>query len=198
MVTVFDQQRYSVAQPRFGHSSYIPYNRVRQGMILPDKITDCPRFCTDFPSFFCIWVLFMVILVKKDLYHEFQIDILDQSVDGMLWITVKNPNCCFNICVCYLPPENSKYCDTVEFFGKLLEKIYVYQNMGPLYLMGDYNARCGDCSDYIEDVDDVIPREVLDTYCNRNGDALIDMLIDCNMCMVNGRVGNQDFTSIST
>ena len=138
------------------------------------------------------------ILVKKDLFHEFQIDILDQSVDGMLWITVKNPNCCFNICVCYLPPENSKYCDTLEFFAKLLEKVYVYQNMGPLYLMGDYNARCGDCSDYIEDVDDVIPREVLDTYCNRNGDALIDMLIDCNMCMVNGRVGNQDFTSIST
>ena len=60
------------------------------------------------------------------------------------------------------------------------------------------NSRCGEYSDFIEGVDDMIPREVIDFQNSRNGDALIDLLIECNMCIVNGRVGTQDYTNISS
>ena len=51
--------------------------------------------------------------------------------------------------------------------------------------------------DFIEGVDNVQIRKVIDDVSNRNGDLLIEFLIDCNMCMVNGRIGSQDFTNIS-
>lgn len=53
--------------------------------------------------------------------------------------------------------------------------------------MGDFNVRCGDATDYIEGVDNLIPRDVIDTYSNRNGDLLIDMLVDTYTCKVYGR-----------
>ena len=65
-------------------------------------------------------------------------------------------------------------------------------------MVGDLNSRRGEYSDYIEGVDDMIPREVIDFQNNCNGDALIDLLIECNMCIVNGRVGTQDYTNISS
>ena len=52
-------------------------------------------------------------------------------------------------------------------------------------------------SDYIEGVDDVKPREVIDETLNSYGDHLLDFLINCNMCVLNGRLGDQDFTHVS-
>ncbi|MCG8046073.1 MAG: hypothetical protein N0E48_10500, partial [Candidatus Thiodiazotropha endolucinida] len=46
-------------------------------------------------------------------------------------------------------------------------------------------------------MDDVIPRKVIDHTSNTNGDLLIDFLVDCGMCIVNGRVGHDDFTHVS-
>lgn len=64
--------------------------------------------------------------------------------------------------------------------------------------MGDFNACCGEVTDYIEGVDNLIPRDVIDIYINRNGDLLIDMLVDANTCIVNGRIGSEDFTNINS
>ncbi|VDI11860.1 Hypothetical predicted protein [Mytilus galloprovincialis] len=72
----------------------------------------------------------------------------------------------------------------------------MYQNIGKLYICGDFNSRCGDAQDFIEGVDNVQIREIVDSVSNRNGDLLIEFLVDCNMCMVNGRIGSQDFTHI--
>ncbi|CAC5360420.1 unnamed protein product [Mytilus coruscus] len=74
----------------------------------------------------------------------------------------------------------------------------MYQNIGKLYICGDFNSRCRDAQDFIEGVDNVIVeiREIVDIISNRNGDLLIEFLIDCNMCMVNGQIGSQDFTHI--
>jgi hypothetical protein len=38
---------------------------------------------------------------------------------------------------------------------------------------GDFNARCGDIQDFIEGVDNVQIRNVIDDVSNRNGDLLI-------------------------
>ncbi|VDI58181.1 Hypothetical predicted protein [Mytilus galloprovincialis] len=76
------------------------------------------------------------------------------------------------------------------------EQVYMYQNIGKLYICGDFNSRCGDAQDFMKGVDNVQIREIVDSVSNRNGDLLIEFLVDCNMCMVNGRIGSQDFTHI--
>ena len=38
---------------------------------------------------------------------------------------------------------------------------------------------------------------IIDEYSNNLGDQLIEFLVDCNLCMLNGRIGIQDFTNIS-
>jgi len=70
--------------------------------------------------------------------------------------------------------------------------------LGKLYICGDFNARCGNIQDFIEGVDNVQIRNVIDDVSNRNGDLLIEFLVDCNMCMLNGRTGSHDFTNISS
>ena len=39
---------------------------------------------------------------------------------------------------------------------------------------------------------------VIDTTTNSYCDILLEFLIDCNLCMLNGRLGTHDFTHIST
>lgn len=66
-----------------------------------------------------------------------------------------------------------------------------------MFICGDFNSRVGDASEYIAGVDDVILRDVIDHSSNVNGDLFIEFLVDCGMCMVNGRVGQNDFTHVS-
>ena len=72
--------------------------------------------------------------------------------------------------MCYLPPEgSSRYKNVDEYFDSLSTKVYQYQNMGQYYISGDFNRRLGDLVDYIEGVDDVVPRDVLDFSENAHG-----------------------------
>ena len=105
----------------------------------------------------------------------------------------------FYTCVCYLPPNNSsRQVDVSEFFDSLLCNIYTFQNLGPLFICGDFNSRIGDNVDFISGVDDVIDRNVVDFSTNMYGDKLLTFLIDSNMCVLNGRnYTHNDFTSIS-
>ena len=66
-------------------------------------------------------------------------------------------------------------------------KFYDYQNDGDVIICGDFNSRCGDESDYIEGVDNIPQREVLDYKLNPYGELPLDFLTDCNLCMLNGR-----------
>ena len=66
-----------------------------------------------------------------------------------------------------------------------------------MHVCGDFNSRVGDDSDYIEGVDDVRPRDILDSTSNANGDLLIEFLVDCGLCMVNGRLGTNNYTHVS-
>ena len=81
----------------------------------------------------------------------------------------------------------------------MLQNVYEYQNDGLVLICDDLNSRCGDSEDFISGVDCIPMRQVVDYKSNAYGDHLIQFLIDCNMCMLNGRnyICN-DCTSIST
>ena len=49
----------------------------------------------------------MAILVKNDISSCFKVTVLDDSVDGILWLKFENNEETFCVCTCYLPPENS-------------------------------------------------------------------------------------------
>jgi len=104
-------------------------------------------------------------------------------------------------CVCYLPPENSsRPFDVNNFYDKLLTDYYLYQNIGIVFICGDFNSRCGNFEDFIVGVDSIPQRFVIDTKCNHYGELFVDFLINTNMCMLNGRFdkNDDDFTSVST
>ncbi|CAC5381001.1 unnamed protein product [Mytilus coruscus] len=123
---------------------------------------------------------------------------IDESIEDILWVKLTNGYETFCICVCYLPPKGSTRTNVPEqFYSDLTRQVYMYQNLGKFYIVGDFNSRCSDTSDFIEGVDELPIRESIDQGSNANGDLLIDFLVDCNICMINDRKGKQDFTCIS-
>jgi len=140
-------------------------------------------------------------LVNKEFITDYTATVLDESCDDILWLQLEHKNTHQKIisCVCYLPPDNSsRQVDVHAFFDNLLTGVYNYQNLGQLYICGDFNSRCGEDDDYIVGVDDIIQREVLDFAVNKYGQIFMEFLTNCNMCMLNGRnSARNDFTSIS-
>ena len=105
------------------------------------------------------------LLVRKELLKIFDISILDKSCEGILWVSFKDrkSNYCFNVCTCYLPPHgSSRYVDAEEFYDKLLANIYEYQHLGKFIICGDFNSRLGDMADFIEGVDTIQERNIID------------------------------------
>ncbi len=140
------------------------------------------------------------ILVKDNLYSSFDFNILDDEVEDILWVkmTSKSEGAHLLICVCYLPPAgSSRVVDVSDYFDKLLTQVSQYQNIGRIVLGGDFNSRCANTSDYIEGVDEIGDRESLDEHENSYCNFFLDFLISSSFCMLNGRLGNNDFTSIS-
>lgn len=142
------------------------------------------------------------VFIRNELKNFFSVSILDDSVEDVLWIkfssleNVQSDN--IVLCIAYLPPSDSvRNNDPEAFYCSLLEQVHAYQNEGRLFICGDLNSRVGDDSDYIEGVDQVRPRDILDFTSNANGDLLIDFLVDCGLCMINGRLGVNDFTHVS-
>ncbi len=92
-----------------------------------------------------------------------------------------------NLCVYYLPPEGStRNVDVDHFYETLLSEIYVYHNNGMFYICGNLNSRIGDSVDFIEGVDDLPEREIIDLRHNLYGDKMIDFLLRANCCVLNG------------
>ena len=78
--------------------------------------------------------------------------------------------------------------------------LYRIEDLDITIVKGDLNARIGKHKDFIEDLDEIPEREVLDTNNNRHGVEFIEFLHECRFCVLNGRgLGNQnDYTSVST
>ena len=140
--------------------------------------------------------------IKLSLLNVFNVSVLDDSVEGILWLNMVHKVTGFRLlpCVCYLPPENSsRQVDGYEFYDNLLANIYQFQDMGLIYICGDFNSRCGDNDDFIAGVDNICARNIVDFKTNYYGSILLEFLINSNLCLLNGRnFKHNDFTSIST
>ena len=61
----------------------------------------------------------------------------------------------------------------------------------------DFNGRIGSKFDFCEEIDKILQREILDTTCNKHGEAFIKFLMENKLCILNGRLnGINDFTCI--
>ena len=89
---------------------------------------------------------------KNTLLDYFDVSVLDDRSEGILWIQLKHKvdNLISFPCVCYLPPENSsRRTDVNLYFDTLLADIYKYQKLGNMFICGNFNSRCGDLDDHI-------------------------------------------------
>ena len=143
------------------------------------------------------------ILVRESLLKAYEISVLssDNDCEGILWINfrAKCSSFAFKVCVCYLPPKySSRQVDMLDFFDNLLTQIYLYQKDGLFLICGDFNSRIGNSMDYIEGVDYIDERQVLDYERNQYGDHFIELLLSASCCILNGRNNIvNDFTSVS-
>ena len=143
------------------------------------------------------------ILVKDDICVQFNITCIDKEYDGIMGLLFKDNNSdySFVVFVCYLPPEASPWGrDPEAFFNHLLQQVYNYSNVDNMLICGDLNARIGNLKDYIDNVDTIPPRCVLDLVQNNHGMSLIEFLNESKFCILNGRVQteNDNFTCISS
>ena len=141
------------------------------------------------------------IFVNIDLYKYYVVSVIDQSFDGILALHFQHKISDFQFILfsCYLPPEDSPWGrDSTSFYGHLLSQIYFHNYADCVFICTDNNGRTGDTQDYISDVDaDMTPRKILDEDKKRHGESFIDLLLECKLCIVNGRVSPEcdNFTS---
>lgn len=137
--------------------------------------------------------------IKDNIVKSSNVSVVDDNSDDILWIKLSTGQDRFLfLCVCYLPPHHSsRPVESDVFLHKLLESVYTYQTQGQVCIVGDFNARIGISSDYIEGVDQVPPRNPIDEGYNHHGQALLDFLVETNTCVLNGRLGSDNFTHVS-
>ena len=124
--------------------------------------------------------------VKKELLNTFDIKIIDENIERILWLefAAKFSKCHFYVVVCYLPPADTcRPVDSEIFFQSLLNQIYSYQHKGNIYICGDMNARVRINTDYIEGVDLVKPRNIRYYIENHHGDVFANFVSDVNLGM---------------
>ncbi len=85
-------------------------------------------------------------------------------------------------------------CEPQCFYKALLSQILTYQDKCDLfYLCGDINGRCGDLPDYIEGVDPIADRTIIDTAVNKYGELLWKFLLSTDCCILNGRNTSRNY-----
>ena len=70
-----------------------------------------------------------------------------------------------------------------EFLDTLMTHVYTIPEGKMFYLCGDWNSRCGDLSDFVEGVDNLPERSIVDFKCNSYGNIFCNFLKDINCCI---------------
>ena len=79
--------------------------------------------------------------VKQSVMLHYNVNILDESVEDILWVQFEHTILllCINVCVCYLSPDGSSHIvDPHSYVDKLLSQIYIYQTRGQFIICGDF------------------------------------------------------------
>lgn len=146
----------------------------------------------------------LACFVKRQLAKHTKV-VLSHPEFGYTWISVTCPKAHQRrvmICFVYLPPQQSSYykmaqLDPEEVWGCLQRDIAKFQCKGPVLLMGDFNARCGQLSeaDFIEPhvrrhlplMDGLVNRHSKDRVLNRTGRRLLNVCATEQLVILNGR-----------
>ena len=158
----------------------------------------------------------IAIYCKNKLIDGLEIVKMDDK--GIVWLKLKSSFFNFEndhyFCVCYIPPEKSKlYTDMCalqdfDYFDKIADDIRYYNNLGEVFLCGDFNSRTGLMSDVIEqtgldryvdlppsnDPCSITVRKSDDKSVNTFGYKLINLCKESELCIVNGRLEPGRFT----
>ena len=142
------------------------------------------------------------ILLNSNVTIDYHVEIFNRSFDGIIILQLIHKKSEYQVAIgsVYLPPEAGEYGKNSDsFFNHLLSQAYLLSDVDMFLIGGDLNARINVNGDYIEGIDDVPERKIIDESKNKHGDAFLDYLLDSKMCIINGRVNNEadDFTSIS-
>ncbi|CAG2194034.1 unnamed protein product [Mytilus edulis] len=142
-------------------------------------------------------------LIKNCILDNFDVDILDNSRDDILWINLKckhDQNFMLYLCVCYLQPERSSRGNIAqEFYDHLLSQVYLYSSHNPVLICGDFNGRIGNSQDLTDSIGTLPERCYIDSVKNAFGVFLLEFLNDSNCSMLNGRgdSSKDNFTYVS-
>lgn len=133
----------------------------------------------------------VAMLFKNEMFDIFNVKLLDKTRDGVIVVRLEHKFTHYTVILigCYLPPEQSTWGrDAVGFYAHLLNIIYNYSESDAIYICGDFNSRIGNKKDYIDVIDNLSQRNVLDSTVNNHGICLHDFLLDSCYCIVNGRI----------
>ena len=139
----------------------------------------------------------MGVFVRNDLLNDWTVEVVDSEVEDILWLKLEcsNRSCVVMFAVCYLPPmSSSRGVDVYERLSQLEEQVENYTDFGTVVVCGDFNSRCSSLKDAAgNDVSGKVTNEVK----TEQGEALVDFLRSSGLCLVNGTVGQDNFTCIS-
>ena len=121
------------------------------------------------------------ILVNSNVLHNFVISIIDKQVDGILGLLFSHKITDVQIVIfaCYLSPSTSVWGrDADSFFSHLLGQIYTCSDYDHIVICGDFNARIGNNTESIADVDSLSERHSIDNVRAGHCEAFMDFLRD--------------------
>lgn len=145
----------------------------------------------------------VALLVRNDIAEIYTISCTSNEFEGIISCRFVHNVSGMELLItsCYLPPEGSERGqDSADFFDYLTNAVYNNVNVDVMIFCGDVNARIGDVSDVIENIDILPTRINIDTVKNKHGDTFVEFLKVCKLCVLNGRVcpDYDNYTSIST
>ena len=140
---------------------------------------------------------------------------------GIIWIKIDQSILEFNedafICYIYIREPKSQVLrhEEIDYFETLEQYIEKFKNLGKIFVTGDMNSRCGECTaiDYLTfdtylDVGlndyiniDIPPRVSRDSILDNNGRRLLNLCKSSGLLIGNGRLGADqyigDFTCVT-
>ena len=120
-------------------------------------------------------------LINNRLLREYKPRCMEHELPGITILELKNihTNRCINVIGTYIPPDKSSHADYNEhIFQALLELLFELSEKSDFTMVcGDMNARVGNRKDYIETVDDLPTRTIVDEVVNDQGISLINLCL---------------------
>ena len=134
---------------------------------------------------------------------QFELSVIDNSVDGILGVRFVDIVSGFSFCVysCYLSPENSPWGrNATQFYAHLMSQLYINSDVNVTFICGDFNSRIGTANDININIENLPDRQNVDDTKTGHCVSFLEFIKDTNMCVLNGRLTPEydNFTSVST